>query len=706
MDSSVSHDSAPSQPIVSGSSADAEATVRPRPSLRPGPNPLTIALLGLFGILIVLVAAFIFYQMSYADRIYPGVQVDGVDLGGYTRAEARARLAEHVAQYTDAKVTFRYGDQTWQTTLAEAGAVIDPNALLTIAYSMGRSGSPVQMLRKQSELFFQAQSADLPKLGFDPGARRAFIGRLTKEIDRPAIPSRVELTPDLKVVVTPSQVGRELQVEPALTRLAGTVDEVIGKTYDLPVTEEQPKVKEADLEPVRARLATMIGSPLTLQSGTKSWPLSPAQIAGLIDLSAVAQGETNPDRAIRVDSAKLQPTLDSIAKDLKVDPVNGKVQWQDGRAQIREPGQNGQELEVEPAKRAILDRLTSNNRTVALPVVVTEPLVSEKTLPSLGLKELVKRTETSFAGSALPRAHNVRLAASRLDNQLVMPGEVFSFNQALGPTTLDTGWQVGYGIEAVGAGDHKTVPSVAGGICQVATTLFQSVFWAGYQIEERYYHLYWIESYGLPPDGMKGLDATVDSPAVDVQFKNTTDKPILIHAGTTDNDRVFFELYSTKPTWKVTVDPPKITNVQKADFKMVIQEDPTLPAGQTILVEHAVDGFDAEIVRRVQEGTQEPRVLKLTSRYVPSNNVTLVGTKGRPAGVTPAQPSASATPRPNEASPNNANTQPEATPAANPPAGPATGNRPATGAAPRPTQAPLPTLQPIAPGAAPKPRPR
>ncbi|HEX2172137.1 MAG TPA: VanW family protein, partial [Dehalococcoidia bacterium] len=639
-----------------------ETPDRDRPTLRPGPSPVTVAALVLGGLLLVLIAGFVFYQMSYADRIYPGVQVDGVDVGGYTRAEARAKLAEHVAQYTEARVTFRHGDQVWQPTLAEAGAVIDPQALTNLAYSMGRSGSPVQQLRKQYELFFEAQSADLPKLTFNAADRRAYFGQLSKEIDRPAINSRVTIAPDLTVTVTPSQVGRELQIDPAQNLLSGTVQEIAGRTYDLPVKEEQPKVNEAAVEPIRARVTKMIGAPLTLQAEGKTWPLTPPQIAALIDLSPTIYGETNPDRAIRVDPGKLRSILDPIDKDLKVEPVNAQLEWKDNRAQIREPGRNGRQLDLDQAQAIVLERLASDNRTVPLPVTVVEPMVSEKSLPNLGIKEVVKRTETSFAGSIPPRAHNIRLAAQKLNNQLVLPGQIFSFNEALGPTTLDAGWQVGYGIAAVGDGEHKTVPSVAGGICQVATTLFQSVFWAGYQLEERYFHLYWIEGYGQPPDGLPGLDATVDAPALDFKFKNTTDKPILIHAGT-DGDKLFFELISTRPDWQVQVDPPKITNVRKADTKTVQQQDPSLPAGQQIWVEHAVDGFDAEIVRRVIKQGEEPRTLTLVSRYQPSNNVVLVGTGGRPAANT--------TPGPNSTPGPNTTPGPNVTPAAGqtPPAG-------------------------------------
>src|SRR5947207_1158555 len=80
------------------------------------------------------------------------------------------------------------------------------------------------------------------------------------------------------------------------------------------------------------------------------------------------------------------------------------------------------------------------------------------------------------------------------------PPEVFSFNEAVGPTTLATGFRVGYGITS--NGDRpQTVPSVGGGICQVATTVFQAAFWAGLPFVERHYHLYWISRYGVAPSG-------------------------------------------------------------------------------------------------------------------------------------------------------------------------------------------------------------
>src|SRR5207253_11133036 len=121
---------------------------------------------------------------------------------------------------------------------------------------------------------------------------------------------------------------------------------------------------------------------------------------------------------------------------------------------------------------------------VAVPAKIAQPAVTTAQRTQLGIHDLIERGETHFAGSSPPKIHNIKLAASRLHGVVVPPGAMFSFNQELGPTTLDSGYEVGWGIASTGDGSHATVPSVAGGICQVATTLFQPVFWGGYQVEE------------------------------------------------------------------------------------------------------------------------------------------------------------------------------------------------------------------------------
>jgi len=155
------------------------------------------------------------------------------------------------------------------------------------------------------------------------------------------------------------------------------------------------------------------------------------------------------------------------------------------------------------------------------------------------------------------------------------------------------------------------------------------VFWSGYQIEERNWHLYWIQSY--TSKGVVGLDATVDEDAgLDLKFVNPTKNHLLIQSWVDSSSNINFALYGTRPDWVVKVDPPAKTDVVPADSDSIfIEEEPTMPEGNRLQVERATDGFVVTHLRHViQDGND--RTLRLTSRYRPSRNVVLVGTGGKP----------------------------------------------------------------------------
>jgi hypothetical protein len=319
----------------------------------------------------------------------------------------------------------------------------------------------------------------------------------------------------------------------------------------------------------------------------------------------------------------------------------------------------------------------TTDRTVSLPVSVTKPDVSQDDADKLQIQGAIEVARTSFAGSSPPKQHNIGLATQRLNGVVVPPGKLFSFNKEIGSTSLDAGFKMGWGIANAGGTNVKTVPSVAGGICQVATTLFHTVFWGGYQLEERNYHLYWITGYNSK--GIEGLDATVDEEAgLDFRFINNTDHYLLIQSWV-EGGRVVFGLYGTKPDWNIKVQPGERTDVQKASQDQVVEDEPTLPAGQRLAVEGAMDGFKVTNTRTVTRPGEEPRILRLNSVYRSSRNVVLVGTGGRPAGpsqVTPnrptsggaqASPSAPATAAPaSSGAPVTKPTNPGPTPAAKP----------------------------------------
>ncbi|MGH2457617.1 MAG: VanW family protein, partial [Chloroflexota bacterium] len=294
------------------------------------------------------------------------------------------------------------------------------------------------------------------------------------------------------------------------------------------------------------------------------------------------------------------------------------------------------------ATRAATPTATETPRPTATPTLTPAPT----TIPydAKRLTDLLGESITSYAGSIPSRVTNVRLATRLIDGATIAPGAVFSFDDRVGAQTIAAGFDVAWGIVSRD-GQPVTVPSVAGGICQVATTLFQSVYWAGLPIVERHYHLYWIAHYGEPPYGQVGLDATVDFPPVDFRFRNSTPNWLRI-VGTYDSTHVRFRIYGVSQGWKVTSSPTKISRLIKTDRTIIRRDDPTKPAGYQLMIEAAEDGFDATIERLVTKDGGVVDRYDFTNHYDPAQNVLLVGTKGATPTATPtrATPSSTGTP--------------------------------------------------------------
>ncbi len=124
----------------------------------------------------------------------------------------------------------------------------------------------------------------------------------------------------------------------------------------------------------------------------------------------------------------------------------------------------------------------------------------------------------TWIGGGGGRATNIILATASLNNYLLLPGEVFSFNAANGPRTAERGYRPAPVI--VG---NTVVPGLGGGVCQVSTTLYNALLRADLEVVERYPH---SQPVGYVPPGM---DATV-ADTLDFKFRNNTDRLIMIRS--------------------------------------------------------------------------------------------------------------------------------------------------------------------------------
>jgi len=470
----------------------------------------------------------------------------------------------------------------------------------------------------------------------DEAGLTAYLERLAKGIQRPATDARLKLT-GRKVEIVPGTDGEELDVASSRAMILAQIGEVT--TIPL-VVRKTTALQAAALADLKAQADAALAGPTTLKYGDRSWQLSASELAEML---VVEDGPPGKLPAIEIDSAKMTAYVNSVAKQVDRRPQDAVFRYKDGQVSVVSDSVDGLTVDV-PATVAVAQGILSKpGQPVLLQVKVTKPEVASADVGQVVVKDLIMESSTSYAGAIPAKVHNIQLAASRLNGIAVPPGAIFSFNRALGPATLAAGFQIGYSIAVNSAGQMETIPSEAGGICQVATTLFHSAFWAGYPIVERNSHLYWIARYGQPPRGLKGLDATVDDAyGVDFKFRNNTPNWLVVEAGA-GGGNLRFALRGVKPGWKVTVGQPKITNVVPANRELVQQPDPTMPVGQTLYVEAPEDGFDVTIDRTVSDGDRVIDQWTARAHYRPSRNVMLVGTKPVPTTPTPAPPKPTAT---------------------------------------------------------------
>ena len=194
---------------------------------------------------------------------------------------------------------------------------------------------------------------------------------------------------------------------------------------------------------------------------------------------------------------KLQEILSPLILNIDKKPIDALFNFENGRVTAFKPSENGRAVDFEELKNdlklkssSVLSLRRTQAVTFKVPVKILEPKISTEKVNNLGIKELIGSGTSLFQHSIPGRIFNVTLAAARLNGILVAPGQVFSFNDALGDVSAFTGYKQAYIIK-----DGKTVLGDGGGVCQVSTTLFRAILNSGLPVVERTAHAYRVGYY-------------------------------------------------------------------------------------------------------------------------------------------------------------------------------------------------------------------
>lgn len=319
-------------------------------------------------------------------------------------------------------------------------------------------------------------------------------------------------------------------------------------------------------------------------------------------------------------SVNKQATAENIyesADDLAVGAVDNGLKRVNGKFEFVK-GKEGVEVDVVNSVYAINDFLAQgwdgSNNEIDLVTKTVEPRGDEKELAEI--TDLIGSYTTNFASSSAGRAKNVITGVSKVDGTILYPGEEFDLAKTVSPFTQENGY------ELAGAYQNGTVvESFGGGICQVATTLYNAVIRAELEITMRFNHSMLVH-YVEP-----SMDAAIAGNYKDLKFKNNLDAPVYIE-GYCSGGIIYFNVYGkeTRPSNREISFESE--TVSKTDPKVQFTMDASLTAGSVSVTQSGQSGCIAQLWKIVKvDGKQQSRDLFNKSNYQATPKLITIGTK-------------------------------------------------------------------------------
>jgi vancomycin resistance protein YoaR len=294
-----------------------------------------------------------------------------------------------------------------------------------------------------------------------------------------------------------------------------------------------------------------------------------------VEARIAQKGRVDVPLALRLDPDRSLWAIGPVKDDADEAPVPARLDLINRTVVAHRPGLY---VGVDDAMEAILSAAASGADRITIARTEVDPRVSTEYLEKIDIHEQVAKFETWFSrgGDQATRAQNIDTGAARLDGAVLLPNDVFSFNDTVGPRTVENGFSKGWEIFK-----GEMVEGIGGGTCQVASTLHAAAFLAGLDVIERLPH-------SRPSAYITmGLDATVVYPVVDLKIRNPFTFPIVIHSFT-EGGKLTFELLGKERPAKVVFARHVLA---WRPYTRKVEQMPGLAADKIIRKQHGIRGF-------------------------------------------------------------------------------------------------------------------
>jgi vancomycin resistance protein YoaR len=545
----------------------------------------------LVAVLVAAGAVLVGRVVEFRGEARPGVHVLGVDVGGHDRVQ----IEQVVRRWGAAEVTIRAAGHAYRVPRSWLVA-LDPSRTATRALAAGSFAALALPSR-----------VDVAPVVSPAGGATNVLDQIARAGRTPV--SATVVLHGTSVTTTPAHDGLELDRAALLRRL-----DADATVLDAPFATVHPARRDPAARSAASTAATLLAHPIFVDyHGARLGALTRVQLARALRIAP-----RDHRFVVKFDGDALSRAIRPRLGRWFVHARNAQFAV-DGNAVHIVPSKPGRD--VDPTQVAVAVTSAAHGDHVARVALGSrEPELTTARAHELGITRKLVSFTTQMGASSSNRIHNVHLMADFIDGTVIRPGETFSYNKVVGPRTADRGFLEGQ--EIIGS---LVLPSIGGGVCQTATTLFNDAFELGLPILERTNHNLYLSHYPL------GRDATVSWGGPDLVFRNDLKHGLLIKASYTDQT-LTFTFYGTPSGRRVVSHTGPQTNWTQPKLSYAV--DPTAPHGSMRVVPGTGElGFDVVVTRDVYTSTG--KLLRhniFRSRYIPDSPTAVYGPGRTPPG--------------------------------------------------------------------------
>ena len=531
---------------------------------------IILTIIVIIAILVGLLSTIFAILQGKKDTIAKGVLIKNIDMSNLTKEEATKKLIDNLVKELNVNINLKYEDLIEECSSEDITFRYDVPKAIELAYSVGRNDNIFMANYDVVKAYLMGANVQVES-HYDKDKAVSKIKSLQSKITNSVVEPAYEID-GATLVVSKGKDGLAINLDQVKDEI---VNNIIGRNYN--------EIKESQ-------------EPFTITVNTYQ------KQADKIDMQKIGEAiYTEPVNAIYVK----EPF--SLTKEKN--GVKLAISAEEAQAQV--DGQDKQEY--------------------SFPLTITKP---EITINDIGLEAFpykISTFSTNYDASNVSRTNNLKIASNKTNNVVIMPGEVFSFNQVVGKRTVEEGYKDAKVYE-----NGRVVDGLAGGICQVSSTMYDAALLANLEIVERYNHQF-TTSY-LPG----GKDATVVYGIKDFKFRNSRKYPIKI-VTSMGGGTITYSIYGIQEENEYTVViTPVITS--RIAGRTITEVDKSLAPGKSVTVQAGHSGQRVTTYKELwQNGTKISSEVITNDVYNAMDTIVHVGPAApapapAPAPTTPQQP--------------------------------------------------------------------